>query len=1300
MAETVRSAMPVSQALTVGDRAFIGMETYMDANKLQDGFCQRVTNLVSQNGSLVPRRGFQAQTTTGITYEYHNALSVKSARNTATSAILVAQDASGYTRFWKHDSLHGEAVPVPMSASGTLSFSTISPSLVRLAQLGRYIYVAPGTGTSTPLRIDTNTKTQKLTSVALGANTFTKANHGLATGDPFVIVSGTVPTGLALNTVYFVTHVASTSVFYAASSLPTSTTATVTNLTFTGSTNVDIVTTFKGETLPSVSGLVTTVPISEKYPIIAEDIAANPYQTITTSLTLSSSSQLLSNNDFDSDASGSTSISNWTQFTTSGGYITKFSGGGSGSTARPQTWNSTGTGGIVQFDEGPYNGIFPGIYQTVSPLPTETYNLYSGNKASGFHTVVEKACLYSATIRVIAVGPENTSNEWAIAFRIKGLDGSGDIPGASSSAILRPKISQRLDAWQEYTLIADFRSFKDALSGVRVEIQNATTINSSGQYQGVFVDYVRLQAIPNVAQTKTTETTVDATNGLVNVYATKVNSATSPVAPNYGGYVKNRYFYYDVSTAYTATVNTSGTHTVTGTAPANGTPVTFASLGTITGGLSVNTTYYVVDSSGSSFGLAVSPSSSAITPTGTNASGLTMCAGNDWRQYDFISMKYQPDPAFQDQENGFTFGVQNSADSSVSWGTDGSYDPLNGYITFNLNSVASTKRNDIKAVYIRCNNDYLVSTAEGAVAVNNGVRLFSIGRLTLNGQLSQSGSYEYVFARWKAAPAYTTSTSNIQFKQTAPYVLSGTTETFFGGMESDLSKPSLPVATDNAESRIRLTLGGDFRNSSGDGYTHLMVYRRNVNSFPDGRFRLIAQIDVYKTTPELVSARTGITLEGTPTQTSITLIDNLSDSELLFDSPQGRTGHIYRDGKDQFPAGCETVAIHQSRVWMSKGNSVYASWLLDVDNEYGLYTTFTPIASDPLIGIKGAFFDISGNYDNEIITAMVPFGGDSLQRNNSTSNALLVLRSNSMAPIIGSDARDFAILGFANEPGAGCVAPLAARTVLGQAWWLGNNGVNAYDNRKPVPVSQSLDRLVNARPYNPLVSGASSLTVDQTVRKQSSSVFFDNKFLFTMGQPGSAILNTIYVFDLKAKGWYEWSAVNSDAKPKVLFVLDSADDAPELYYAGANGHIYKYTGTSDKVTAATSEVPFTWAVLSRQYGQTYAQGQAYYARNFCSQLDLHVECVDTLPVTWKLFNQTQPVLYSTVFNAVASSTIGSATWTFTAGSNLVAIRNIPRDARGGTFAVELSGSSLTSNKGFRISGLLLHVAEGGIRRRN
>ena len=455
MAETVRSAMPVSQALTVGDRAFVGMETYMDANKLQDGFCQRITNLVSQNGSLVPRRGFQAQTTTGITYEYHNALPIKSARNTANSAILVAQDASGYTRFWKHDAVHNEAVPIPMSATGTLSFSTISPSLVRLAQLGRYVYVAPGTGTSTPLRIDTNTKTQKLTSVALGTNTFTKTSHGLTTGDPFVIVSGTVPSGLALNTVYFVTHVPDANTFYAASSLPTTTTASVSNLTFTGSTSVTIVTTFKGETLPSVSGLTTNVPLAEKYPIVAKDISATAYQTVTTSFSLSSSAQLLSNNDFNTySGSPATTISNWTQMS-GGNLITALPGGPSN--GRPSSWADSGTGGLIQFDEGPSSGVFPGLYQEVT-VPTETYTIYGSN------TIVEASCLYSASIRVIAVGPENTSNEWAIAFRIKGEDSSSNqIEGATSSVIIRPKISPRLDAWQEYTLIADFRAFKDKI---------------------------------------------------------------------------------------------------------------------------------------------------------------------------------------------------------------------------------------------------------------------------------------------------------------------------------------------------------------------------------------------------------------------------------------------------------------------------------------------------------------------------------------------------------------------------------------------------------------------------------------------------------------------------------------------------------------------------------------------------------------------------------------------------------------------------------------------------------------------
>jgi len=294
MAET-RSAMPVTQALMVGDRAFTGMDKYIDPNKLQDGLCQRITNLIEQNGSLVARRGIQGVTTKRVstTGEYWDGIPVKSARNTIGSAIVVGQDASGNTRFWKNDANHTDSLPIPMSATGTLSFSNIQPSLVRMAQLGRFVYVAPGpaaTGTSNyPLRIDTNVPTSLLTAVIAGTNLFTKAGHGLTRGDVVVITAGTPPGGLSLNTAYYVSHVNGND-FYIASALPTSITGgtTVTHLTFTGGgASLTMVTSFKGETIPVATGLITTAPVAELAPFTVRSIQGTAHQTVTTTFSQS-----------------------------------------------------------------------------------------------------------------------------------------------------------------------------------------------------------------------------------------------------------------------------------------------------------------------------------------------------------------------------------------------------------------------------------------------------------------------------------------------------------------------------------------------------------------------------------------------------------------------------------------------------------------------------------------------------------------------------------------------------------------------------------------------------------------------------------------------------------------------------------------------------------------------------------------------------------------------------------------------------------------------------------------------------
>ena len=1232
MAET-RSAMPVTQALTVGDRSFVGMDTYTDPNKLQDGLCQRITNLMVQNGSLTPRRGIQGVTTTRIntTGEYWDAFPVKSSRNLIGSAIVVGQDGSGNTRFWKNDNNHTDSLAIPMSATGTLSFSNIQPSLVRMAQLGRYVYVAPGpasTGTSNyPLRIDTNVPTAVITAVIANTNLFTKAGHGLTRGDVVVITAGTPPTGLVAGTPYFVSHVNGND-FYVASALPTSITGgtVVNHITFTGGgVSLTMVTTFKGETIPVATGLITTAPVAELAPFTVRSIQGTAHQTVTTTFALSNSATLTANADFTAGSSGSTTITSWTQFTTGGKFITQYDSGGS--PARPVP----ATGFQCEFNEDAQSGTMPGIWQNVN-VPTETYTLY------GSSTIVEPACLYAVQTRVInfvpTTGNLSAYNQRGIVVRLVGYASGGTvIPGCSTSTVIRPQATSNRIGWNVYTLIADFRAFKDQLSGgtVQVELQNATD-NGTDTSSAIYVDYCNVFAIPNVPKTNTADVTVDTDTQLVKVYGTKVN--TTATAPSYGGYLKNRHFYYNVS-----------------------------------------------------------------------------ATTNDWTSQEYVSIQFQPAAQFINYDQSFTIGLQNGSATAITWGSEGSYDAKNGYLVFPLRMFPKGSRNNVKAVYIRCNNDYLVTPEPGAIGSAGSTSIaanqvvFYIGKLVYNGELSGSGSYEYTFARWKAAPSYTSTTSTNTFTQIPPYSISGTTESFFGGVESTLSKISVPVLTSDAESRLRVNLAGDFRDASDAGYTHLLVYRRNVNTFTDGSFRLIAQIDVMPTTPVIVSSSTGVSLEAGATQSQIYLLDNVGDIELLYDNPPGKTGHIYKLGKDLFPQGAETIAVHQSRIWMSQNNTLYASWLLDNDNEYALYTTNVNTPTDPYTAIKGVQFEVSGQYDNEPITALVSFSGEGLTRNNSTSNALLVLRNNSMLPVTGSDASTFTILGFTQEPGAGCIASLCAQTVLGRVWWLSNSGIMQYTGGEPAPVSMQLDRLVNARTFNPLMNGGTAQTINQTLQRQASCVLFDNKFIFSSAQPGGSVIDTMYVFDLKAKGWYSWRMPQFGGSVSIrsMYVLNNAIDAPDLYIAASNGHIYRFTGTQDKETTAGSLTNFTWAVLSRQYGQTYAQGLAYYAVNLLHQMDVHIETDAAQTVDWRIYNNNQPDLVDPIFNADAgppSTTYANGSYAFTAGQKLIAIRNISKHARGTTYAIRLSGSSLVSPNTFRIYGFMLHVAESGIKRRN
>lgn len=1309
MADTVRSAIPVTQALTVGDRIWQGMDTYTDPNKLQDGFAQRITNLVVRNGSLVPRNGITKRSTTARGGSFHSSVAVRSASNKTSSAVLVSQatpfviaGSNASAQFWKYDINWANPLPIPMSQAGTTTLTGIHAPRVCMAQFGRYVYVAPGksnTATdSVPYRIDVNTSSTITSAVTILENRFLKAGHSFVVGDPIVLVASSgqagLPAGLQLNTVYYVSHVAGNE-FYVSTSLPTTTTTSVSRVAFSASaTTVTIATTFKGEPIPTATGLTEIMPVAEAFPFVAKSIpTSNVFDLATVAISLSNTNQLLTNGNF--SGSNDTEPAGWTQFVTSDlREVTIFTG-----SDRP----TPSSGAVALFDGDSDNGLFPGLYQDVNVVG-ETTALYNG-------TVSATCLIYKLRVRLCHYEQLSSGRRRTIALRVIGLKQSGGsyipVEGATISELVELRENGKVkDAWTEVEVTADFRDFKDQITStgkIRVELQLQNNVGYTGAgKEGLYVDYAYLHAHASAPSTVSTDTDVDVDTRLVRMRATSFNTNTTNVA----GYVRDRSFYYNLASSATVNLSTTGTHTlVGGTLPENGSPVSFAAVGA--SGLVVNKTYFLINRSGSTFQLATARNGTRLL-TSANAAGLSMNVGMYLQNAEFVSCQFYLPPTFENQNPTFTIGLQHHASTgtstAVTWGGKGTIDPVNRYLTFDMSTFDKALLEHVRAIYIRCDNDFFVSNQQDATVVSSPTILFYIGRLVYNGELQNQGQYQYAFTRWKAAPAYTTSTTQIQFQARAPWTLTGTTSSYHGGIESSLSKASVAITASNAESRIKLTLSAsDFKDAAGDGYTHLLVYRRNNTAFPDGRFRLLGQVDISGATPVLASVSSNLSLDSSTTATQIVLVDNVGDTEMLFDKPIGQTGYVYRDGKDFFPTGCQTIAIHQQRLWMSKANTLFASWLLDNDNEYALHTTLVPVVGDPYLPVKGASFDVSGQFDYEHIVAMVPFSGEGISKNNSTSNALLVLRNNSILPVIGSDASSFTVLGFVREPGAGCIAPMCATTIGGRVWWLSMSGIMQYTNGLPVKMSQPLDKLVNARGFNPLTDpNGLDIFADTATQRTSSAVVFDNKFLFTSGQPNSALLDTIFVYDPQIQGWYEWSFPKDDSQnqiqPKSMFVFNTDTDAPELYILGDNGHVYGCTGMGHDMAESTP-TPFKWAVLTRQYGQTYAQGRAYYAQNRVHELDLHIETQNTLNVNWKIYNDEQPQLVSTVFNPAPNAFVASGTWSFTAGNRAVAIRNIKRDMRGTTYSVELSGDSLEYQY-FRIYGILLQVAEGGVRRQN
>jgi hypothetical protein len=382
-------------------------------------------------------------------------------------------------------------------------------------------------------------------------------------------------------------------------------------------------------------------------------------------------------------------------------------------------------------------------------------------------------------------------------------------------------------------------------------------------------------------------------------------------------------------------------------------------------------------------------------------------------------------------------------------------------------------------------------------------------------------------------------------------------------------------------------------------YSHLCVYRRGQGVFPDGRFRLVAVVPIAASSTGKGWTSTVNTIS---TWKEITFNDSVPDGDIFYEAGPYDPGYPFEPGRDVMPIGASSIAVHTKRLWVAVNNTVYASWILNPLDEYGLYTTLVPDSSDVNIYTKGTSFTVSTKNDNEKIAALLSYSGDGMFVNNSTSASLLVLREQSILPVLGFDPTNFTIQSMVREYGIGCICPKGTTSFYGQILWQSPQGMVQFSDGMPVNRSMELRRLLSLDKSND--------SPDITPAAYRNIVYAThNQRLYIFAPTVTDTLNTaIYVYDLRTQGWTRWRTPLSGST-YIGFTagvsLSTGNDTADFYAGGSNGQIYRLLGYADRLTLNGAVQNIPWSLVTRQYGQLYSEGIAYYNQNRISQLNVH-----------------------------------------------------------------------------------------------
>ena len=486
-----------------------------------------------------------------------------------------------------------------------------------------------------------------------------------------------------------------------------------------------------------------------------------------------------------------------------------------------------------------------------------------------------------------------------------------------------------------------------------------------------------------------------------------------------------------------------------------------------------------------------------------------------------------------------------------------------------------------------------------------------------------------------------------------------------GGIESSGSPLSATLDMTGGATRVKVEIT---RSGYPSGTDYLAIWRLG-GTMPDGdtRARLVAFVSTtadasYPASTTTSSPTNKWYWDYNTTGSVSTFYDNMPDAELV-------NAESYQAGRDVPITGATAIAVHGDRIVLGKGGCVYFSWLIGDTENNGLYFTYNPDPSDPQVSIKGALLRVVGTGDSNKIVALCPL---LLGRADLIGNALAVMLSDTPPSIITGYTGDitsadaFSVRPFPQEVGGGCYSNKAVYENGGGIWYLTATGLvmvtSAQTFQKSVPLEGVLDLA----------------TIGVTSYSQIAALLHDNRswiFVPTIG----GTTGSIYVLDHRIpadKGWVKFTG-------SIGFTgglsLSGGGDTGDLYLAGLDGQIYKYTGTSDKATPSGSATAISLALTTRRHGQSSSQGMGLIGVARPYQLSTEVTTGATTAWTFTLANE-----YSQAH---------AKTWNITGSGRQekTTIRGW-RDLRGKVHSVRMQASVTTQTV---IRDYLLFMTEGG-----